>query len=151
MKLMSSSFDEGQHIPLQYTCDASDFSPALEWDDAPENTRSFALICDDPDAPGGTWTHWVIYGIPGVVFQLAAKMPRMDAHPSGLKQGLNSWGRLGYNGPCPPPGAPHRYFFTLYALDADPGLKPEASREELEAAMQGHVLATAQTMGTYKR
>lgn len=150
MKLYSSSFDEGRPIPIQYTCDASDFSPALGWEGAPEGTRSFALICDDPDAPGGLWTHWLVYGIPDVAFQLAAKMPRMGEHPSGLKQGLNSWGRLGYNGPCPPSGT-HRYVFTLYALDTDLDLAPEAERKELEAAMQGHVLAVAATMGTYTR
>lgn len=150
MKLWSTSFDEGAAIPIQYTCDASDFSPALEWADAPEGTKGYALVCDDPDAPAGTWTHWVVYGIPGVAFMLAAKMPRMAEHPSGLKQGLNSWGRLGYNGPCPP-GGTHRYIFTLYALDTDLDLAPEAEREELERAIEGHVLATAQTMGTYTR
>ena len=150
MQLLSTSFDEGQPIPIQYTGDSSDFSPALEWSGAPEGTKSFALICDDPDAPAGTWTHWVIYGIPEVAFMLVAKMPRMAEHPSGLKQGLNSWGSIGYNGPKPPSGT-HRYFFTLYALDTDLGLAPEATREQLEQAMQGHVLATAQTMGTYAK
>lgn len=150
MQLMSSSFEEGQPIPIQYTGDSSDFSPALEWKDVPEGVQSFALICDDPDAPAGTWTHWVVYGIPKPVFMLAAKMPRMADHPSGLRQGLNSWGSLGYNGPKPPSGT-HRYFFTLYALDVDLDLKPEATREELENAMEGHILATAQTMGTYAK
>lgn len=150
MKLSSPAFDEGAPIPVIYTCDASDFSPALEWEDAPEGTQSFALICDDPDAPAGTWTHWLIYGIPGPAFRLAAKIPAQADHPSGLRQGLNSWGRIGYGGPCPPSGT-HRYFFTLYALDCKLDLEPEASREALEAAMEGHVLTTAQTMGTYKR
>ncbi|MBU1003547.1 MAG: YbhB/YbcL family Raf kinase inhibitor-like protein [Proteobacteria bacterium] len=150
MKLISPSFDEGAAIPIQYTGDASDFSPAMEWDEAPEGTESFALICEDPDAPAGTWTHWLIYGIPGAAFRLSPKMPVMGEHPSGLRQGLNSWGRIGYGGPCPPSGT-HRYFFTLYALDSMPDLPPEASRAQLEQAMEGHVLATAQTMGTYTR
>ncbi|BBD08876.1 YbhB/YbcL family Raf kinase inhibitor-like protein [Desulfovibrio ferrophilus] len=150
MKLFSTSFDEGAAIPIQYTCDASDFSPALEWEDAPEGTKTYALICDDPDAPAGTWTHWLIYGIPGIAFRLAAKIPAQAEHPSGLRQGLNSWNRIGYGGPCPPSGT-HRYFFTLYALDCDLDLAPEARREELEQAMEGHVLASAQTMGTYTR
>lgn len=150
MKLISPSFDKGAAIPIQYTGDASDFSPALEWEDAPEGTMSFALICDDPDAPAGTWTHWVIYGIPGAAFRLSTKIPAMADHPSGLRQGLNSWGRIGYGGPKPPSGT-HRYFFTLYALDCSLDLAPEASREQLEQAMAGHVLGTAQTMGTYSR
>jgi len=150
MKLFSPAFDEGGPIPIQYTCDASDFSPALEWADAPEAAKTFALICDDPDAPAGTWVHWLIYGIPAPAFRLAAKMPAQAEHPSGLRQGLNSWGRIGYGGPCPPSGT-HRYFFTLYALDCVLDLAPEADRQALEAAMEGHILATAQTMGTYKR
>lgn len=150
MKLRSPNFDEGAPIPIQYTSDASDFAPAMQWDDAPEGTQGFALICDDPDAPNGSWTHWVVYGIPGAAFMLAAKLPRMAEHPSGLKQGLNSWERLGWNGPCQPSGT-HRYIFTLYALDAVLELAPEATREALEAAMDGHILATASTMGTYSR
>jgi hypothetical protein len=153
MKLYSSSFQEGTRIPLQFTCDASDFSPALDWDNAPEGTQSFALLCEDPDAPGGTWTHWVVYGIPGVAFRLAAKIPRTEEHPSGMKQGLNSWGNLGYNGPCPPEGhGKHRYIFTVYALDCELDLDPQkATRDALLAAMDGHILDSAQTMGTYSR
>ncbi|NJB68590.1 hypothetical protein GGQ74_002263 [Desulfobaculum xiamenense] len=152
MKLTSSSFQEGTRIPIQFTCDASDFSPSLDWEDAPEGTESFAVICDDHDAPAGTWTHWVIYGIPGVAFRLAAKIPRTAEHPSGMRQGVNSFGNIGYNGPCPPEGhGKHDYVFTIYALDTTPDLAPEATRDELLAAMDGHTLATAQLTGHYSR
>ncbi|SKA64527.1 YbhB/YbcL family Raf kinase inhibitor-like protein [Desulfobaculum bizertense] len=153
MKLTSSSFPENGRIPIQFTCDASDFSPSLDWEDAPENAEGFALICEDPDAPGESpWVHWVLYGIPSVAFRLAAKIPRTAEHPSGLRQGLNSWGRIGYNGPCPPENDDkHRYIFTLYALDNDISLAPEASKEQLLEAMEGHILDTAQVMCTYSR
>lgn len=152
MKFFSSSFKEGTRIPIQFTGDASDFSPALDWEDAPENAKSFAIICDDHDAPAGTWTHWVIYGIPGVAFRLASKIPRTAEHPSGMKQGVNSWGNIGYNGPLPPEGhGKHTYVFTLYALDNVPELEPEATKEALLAAMEGHILATAETTGIYSR
>jgi len=150
MKLSTTAFTPGGLIPLPYTCDGSDFSPDLEWEDAPAGTRSFALIMDDPDAPRGTWVHWLIYNIPAPAFRLAAKLPREAEHPSGLKQGANSWGRIGYNGPCPPSGT-HRYFFRLHALDAELDLPGGADRAALEAAMAGHVLDRAELMGTYSR
>ena len=148
MKLTSGAFENGAEIPLPYTCDGSDFSPPLEWEDVPEGAESLAIICEDPDAPAGVWTHWVIYNIPSAAFRLAAKIPAMADHPSGLCQGLNSWGRLEYGGPCPPSGT-HRYFFTLYALDRVLDVEPGSSRDKVEKAMQGHILAEAKLMGTY--
>ncbi|MEW5772711.1 MAG: YbhB/YbcL family Raf kinase inhibitor-like protein [Thermodesulfobacteriota bacterium] len=150
MKLSTTAFTPGGRIPLQYTCDSSDFSPDLEWEDAPQGVESFALIMDDPDAPKGTWVHWLVYNIPAPAFRLAAKIPREAEHASGLKQGANSWGRIGYGGPCPPSGV-HRYFFRLYALDTVLDLPGGASRDEVEAAMAGRVLDQAELMGTYSR
>jgi Raf kinase inhibitor-like YbhB/YbcL family protein len=150
MDLKSTAFDNGKPIPLQYTCDGSDFSPPLEWSDAPETTESFALIVDDPDAPSGLFTHWLAWNIPGQAFRLASKIPPMAEHGSGLRQGENSFGKLGYGGPCPPKGT-HRYFFRLYALDRVLDLAAEAKRADLEQAMAGHVLAEASWMGTYSR
>jgi hypothetical protein len=148
MQLKSPQFADGQALPIQYTADASDFAPALEWDDAPEGTRSFALLCEDQDGPHGPWTHWLVYGIPGAAFMLAPKLARMAEHPSGLRQGLNDWGRLGYSGPAPGHGS-GRYVFTVYALDTDPDLPPRAGRKDFDAALQGHVLASASTVATY--
>jgi hypothetical protein len=150
MKLSTTAFAPGGRIPMQYTCDGSDFSPDLEWEDAPKETLSFTLVVDDPDAPRGAWVHWLAYNIPAPAFRLAAKIAREAEHPSGLKQGTNSWGRIGYGGPCPPAGT-HRYFFRLYALDVELDLPGGATRDELEAAMAGHVLDQAELMGTYSR
>jgi Raf kinase inhibitor-like YbhB/YbcL family protein len=149
--LASPAFGAGERIPKVYTCDGSDESPALFWSGAPEGTRSFALICDDPDAPVGTWTHWVIYGIPAEQTKLHEGTPASPDLPGGVKQGLNSWKRAGYGGPCPPPGKPHRYFFVLYALDSPLGLPPGASKEQVQAAMKGHILGRAELMGVYGR
>jgi hypothetical protein len=151
MKLVSTAFENGRPIPVQYTGDGPDVSPHLQWSDAPAGTKSFALICDDPDAPAGTWVHWVIHGLPGSAKELPEKIPTAESLPDGLKQGINDFGRIGYGGPLPPPGKPHRYFFKLYALDAAPALKPRATKQELLRAMEGHTLAEAQVMGTYQR
>lgn len=148
MQLKSPQFADGGALPIQYTAEASDFAPALTWDGAPEATRSFALVCEDPGGPDGPWTHWLVYGIPGAVFMLAAKLPRMAEHPSGLRQGQNDWGRLGYNGPLPGHGS-GRYVFTLHALDVDLDLPPQAKRREFDAALRGHVLASASITATY--
>jgi Raf kinase inhibitor-like YbhB/YbcL family protein len=148
--LTSTAFKEGAPVPVKHTCDGADVSPALAWSGAPPGTRVFALIADDPDAPAGTWVHWVLYNLPGT----AAGLPENVAKTETLKdavQGRNDFPRIGYGGPCPPPGKPHRYFFKLYALDAPLGLKAGATKQEVERAMQGHVLATAQLMGTYAR
>jgi len=151
MNLMSTAFEDGRPIPAQYTGDAADESPYLRWSDVPAGTKSFALICDDPDAPGGTWVHWVLYGLPGSARLIPEKFPTAESLAGGVKQGVNDFGRIGYGGPLPPPGKPHRYFFKLYALDAELALKPRASKPELLRAMEGHILAEAQIMGTYKR
>jgi Raf kinase inhibitor-like YbhB/YbcL family protein len=147
VKLTSAAFAEGGTIPAQYTCDGSDVSPPLVWSGAPAGTKAFALIADDPDAPAGTWVHWVLYNVPGS----AAQLPEGVAGPGGAAQGRNDFRKTGYGGPCPPPGTPHRYFFKLYALDAPLALKAGATKPEIERAMQGHTLAQAQLMGTYGR
>jgi Raf kinase inhibitor-like YbhB/YbcL family protein len=151
LNLESPAFAPGAAIPRKFTCDGSDLSPALAWSDAPPATKFFALTCDDPDAPVGTWTHWVIYSIPGKFAGLPEGVPKFEALPDGTKQGKNSWGKIGYGGPCPPRGKPHRYFFHLYALNGDPGLGPGATKVELETAIHGKVLGRAELMGTYGR
>jgi Raf kinase inhibitor-like YbhB/YbcL family protein len=153
MQLSSSAFREGETIPKNYTGQGADGSPPLSWEGAPVGTKSFALICDDPDAPGGTWTHWVLYGIPADTRALQEGIPPQETLPNGSRQGINSWtsNNLGYRGPMPPPGKPHRYFFELYALDTMLDLKSGATKAELERAMQGHVLGRGELMGTYGR
>jgi Raf kinase inhibitor-like YbhB/YbcL family protein len=145
LSLHTTAFTPGGEIPKEYTCEGANTSPALTWDGAPQGTQSFALIADDPDAPSGTFTHWVIYGISAQAHEL----PK-DAPKSGAREGRNDFGRVGYGGPCPPPGKPHRYFFKLYALDTKIALEPGASRQQLEAAMKGHTLAHAEVMGTFR-
>ncbi len=151
MKLTSAAFSDGNIIPKQFTCDGSDLSPALEWSGAPENTKSFSLIADDPDAPAGTWVHWVLYDLPPDAKKLTEGVPKDEQISNGARQGKNDFRRVGYGGPCPPPGAAHRYFFKLYALDAKLNLKAGASKADVEKAMAGHILAQASLMGRYKR
>lgn len=149
--LQSSAFKEGADIPRQYTCEGADISPGLSWSGAPSKTQSFALIADDPDAPVGTWVHWVAWDIPATARQLPENVAKTAALPGGGNQGTNDFRKTGYGGPCPPPGKPHRYFFKLYALDAKLDLKPGAAKKDVEQAMKGHVLAEAQLMGRYQR
>ena len=154
LQITSTAFSEGQPIPAKYTCEGSDISPPLQWipqGGTPANTKSFALIADDPDAPMGTWVHWVLYDLPATATEFAENTPKSPQLPGGAKQGLNSGSRSGYSGPCPPPGKPHRYFFKLYALDTMLDLKPGATKKDLLKAMEGHVLAEGQLMGTYQR
>lgn len=151
MVIKSPDFKNGEAIPKMFTCEGEDISPKLEWENAPSGTKSFALICDDPDAPMGTWVHWVIYNIPGDFKSLERNLPKKLKLENGILQGKNSWPKTGYNGPCPPPGKPHRYFFKLYALDTILNLKENATKEDLLSAMKGHILEEAETMGTYKR
>ncbi len=148
--LTSPKFSYGRPIPKEYTCDSKDISPPLVWKDPPVGTRSFALIMDDPDAPIGTWVHWVLYDIPADVRSLEEAVPGESTLPDGSRNGKNSWRRLGYGGPCPPRGT-HRYFFRLYALDATLGLPSGAGKKEVIRAMKGHILGTAELMGTYSR
>lgn len=149
IQFTSPSFDDGQDIPAVHACDGRNISPALKWSGAPKETRSYALICEDPDAPGGTWVHWVIYGLPASVTELPENVPPVEIPPVGGMHGINSFSHLGYGGPCPPPGKPHHYYFRIYALDGDIGLKPKASRADLDKAMKGHIQAEGKLMGTY--
>jgi hypothetical protein len=151
MKLTSMAFADGQPIPMKYTCDGVDVSPPLQWSEISPGAKSYALICDDPDAPVGTWVHWVIYGLPATTRELPEMVATTDVLPDGATQGLNDFHRVGYGGPCPPPGKPHRYFFKLYALDTELAMRPRATKQDLLRAMAGHVLAEAQLMGTYQR
>lgn len=149
-ELTSAAFAPGEPIPIEYTCDGDDISPRLEWRDPPQNTQSFAVIADDPDAPAGTWVHWVLYDLPAEARSLPEAVPRDGDLADGSQHGNNSWKRLGYGGPCPP-GGTHRYFFELYALDAVLDLGAGANKEELLQAMEGHILAQTELMGTYSR
>jgi len=151
MQLTSSAFAEGQPIPAKHTCDAKDVSPALRWSGVPSGAKSLVLIADDPDAPAGTWVHWVLFDLPPTTSEVPEDLPKSQYIPGGGRQGLNDFRRLGYGGPCPPPGRVHRYFFKLYALDRLLELKPGVTRLEVERAMENHVLAQGQLMGTYKR
>lgn len=151
MQLTSTAFNEGQPIPAKFTCDEKNVSPPLKWNGVPADARSLVLIADDPDAPVGTWVHWVLYDLPAGASELTEDTPKSQYLPGGAKQGLNDFKRLGYGGPCPPPGKPHRYFFKLYALDRPLELKPGATKKEVEQAMEKHILAQGQLMGTYQR
>lgn len=149
--LQSSSFSSGGSIPKKFTCEGDDVSPVLEWSDPPPKTQSLTLIADDPDAPAGTWTHWVVYDLPTSMRQLPEGVPKQATIAGGGSQGKNDFGKIGYGGPCPPPGNPHRYFFKLYALEKKLDLKPGAARQQVESAMQAHILAHAELMGIYQR
>src|SRR6059036_3887959 len=127
----STAFQPGGDIPKKFTCDGPDVSPALSWNDPPGAAQSFALIADDPDAPVGTWVHWVIYDLPADTKELAEGIATSETLANGAKQGINDFRKVGYGGPCPPPGLPHRYFFKLYALDAPTNLKPRATKQQL--------------------
>ncbi|MFP3869356.1 MAG: YbhB/YbcL family Raf kinase inhibitor-like protein [Syntrophobacteria bacterium] len=146
----SAAFDQGGVIPSRYTCDGADISPPLAWSAVPEASRSLALICDDPDAPSGTWVHWVLYDLPAEVRELPENLPIRKSLANGAKQGLNDFRRIGYGGPCPP-GGTHRYYFTLYALDEKLDLPPGVTKMQLLQAMHGHILAEGRLMGTYGR
>ena len=149
--VISTAFPNGAEVPRRHTCDGADLSPAFAWHGAPDRTQSLALIADDPDAPGGTWTHWLLWNIPAKATLLPEDQPKIESLDNGARQGSNDFRRIGYGGPCPPPGKPHRYFFKFYALDARLDLKAGASRADLEHALKPHVLAQAQWIGTYGR
>ena len=149
--LKSSAFANSGEIARRYTCDGADLSPALSWDDVPAGALSLALIADDPDAPVGTWTHWIIWNIPAKAALLPEGVPKVEVLDNGARQGRNDFKRIGYGGPCPPAGKPHRYFFKLYALDARLDIKAGSGRSELELAMKPHVLSQTEWMGTYRR
>ena len=150
----SPSFRNNQPMPAKHSCEGADASPALKWEGTPSGTKGFALICDDPDAPGVPWVHWVIYGIPTSTTDLPEGVAKTDsvAALGSAKQGVNDFGNVGYGGPCPPRGhGVHHYHFRLYALDAELNLAPRVSRRQLEAAVKGHILAQTELIGTYQR
>jgi len=150
MELSSLAFNDGDMIPDKYTCDGADVSPPLEWGLVPEGTKSIALICDDPDAPVGTWVHWVYYDIPADTKGLPENIAPQENPDNGGKQGTNDFRRIGYGGPCPP-GGTHRYYFKIYALDTILNLPAGADKKQLLKAMEGHIIGQAQIMGKYKR
>lgn len=150
LTISSAAFTSGQSIPTKYSCIGREVSPLLTWSGAPANTKSFALIVDDPDAPMGTWIHWVMYNIPATTHNLPEAVQAGRQLSDGSLQGKNSYGNLGYNGPCPPSGT-HRYFFKLYALNSMLALSSGASKQQLLSAMQGHILAQGELMGTFSK
>ena len=150
IRLTSSAFEHGGRIPYVHTCEGDDVSPPLEWTGAPVETRSYAVVCEDPDAPRGTWIHWVLYNISGDAVELTRAIPTLPELPSGARHGRNTAGDMAYAGPCPPPGNPHRYFFRLYALDITLNLPVGATKAELEKAIDQHILAQGTLMGTYQ-
>jgi Raf kinase inhibitor-like YbhB/YbcL family protein len=150
LELISTDFAPGGMIPNPLTCDGGDLSPALQWKAPPAATQSFALIADDPDAPVGTWVHWVIFDLPPNLRSLPQNFPKSEQAADGSRQGKNDFDKIGYGGPCPPSGT-HRYYFKLYALDTKLNLKPGSTKKEVERAMQGHILARGETIGRYSR
>ena len=151
LSLSTTAFAEGANIPTKYSCDGENISPPLSWSQPPEATGAFALIMDDPDAPHGVFTHWILFNIPADSRQLPEAVPKDNELSSGARQGLTSFGRAGYGGPCPPAGPSHRYRFTLYALDSTLDLAPGAIKEDLLKVMQGHILAQVTLTGRYQR
>lgn len=151
LALQTPAFKPGDDIPGKFTCEGANVSPALDWGEPPSGTKSFALIMDDPDAPSGTWVHWVVYDLPASTRQLPEGVPKSDSLESGGRQGVNDFGDAGYGGPCPPPGRPHRYFFKLYALDKPLGLAARARKPQVESAMKGHILAQSGLVGRFGR
>jgi Raf kinase inhibitor-like YbhB/YbcL family protein len=151
--LSSSAFENDGEIPKKHTCDGEDVSPPLAWEAVPEEAKELALICDDPDAPVGTFTHWVIWGMSPKLRSLPEAIPDMESPfaMAGSSQGKNDFGKIGYGGPCPPRGAPHHYHFRLYALDTATDLKPGSSKADLLKAMEGHIVAHAELVGLYGR
>ncbi len=151
LSIKSSAFNDGGMMDAKYTGKGEDMSPSLSWSGAPDGTKSFALICDDPDAPFMTWVHWVIYDIPANVGELPEAVPKEKTLSSGARQGRNDFRKIGYGGPYPPPGGAHRYFFKLYALDTMLNLEPGLAKKELLKKMEGHILEEAQIIGKFKR
>ncbi len=151
MNLSSTSFQDGSRIPAKFTCSGANISPQLSWNALPAATASLALTVTDPDAPRGTWVHWVLYNLPAGTRALPEGLPALGQLPDGALQGRNDFGEIGYGGPCPPPGLPHHYIFTLYALNAKLNLPVGATRAQVEAAMQGYILASGKLVGLFQR
>lgn len=150
LSLSSSAFASSAPIPVRYTCFGQDISPPLAWATPPLGTQSFALVMDDPDAPGGTWDHWVVFNLPPSLMEIPENQPQTDTLPAGGTQGRNSWGESDYGGPCPPSGQTHRYQFQLYALDITLGLPAGANKREVLANIAGHILAESLLTSTYQ-
>ena len=150
-ELRSNSFPSKGNIPAAHTCDDRNVSPPLHWTDPPEGAQSFALIVDDPDAPIGTWVHWVMYNLPHSKRSLEGEISDSEVLSDGIKQGMSDFNQVGYGGPCPPSGKPHHYHFKLYALDTVLDLPSGQTKTTLLQAMQGHILAEAQLIGLYQR
>ncbi len=148
LELRTAAFRVGGRIPAKFTCQGENISPPLSWNQPPPRTQSFALIVDDPDAPAGTWVHWVVYDLPASARELPEHVKTIS---EGAAQGVNDFSDQGYDGPCPPPGKPHRYFFRLYALDITLNLYRAPHRQDLDSGMKGHILAQAELMGTFGR
>lgn len=151
LDIASEVFKQKDYIPDRYTCDSNDFSPPVSWSDIPSNAKKLVLICDDPDAPFNIWTHWVLFNISPEVKGLKENISGEELKSLGIIQGRNDFGSLGYRGPCPPQGGAHRYFFKLYALDAELSLEEGATKKEVEAAMKGHIIAEAKLVVLYQR
>ena len=149
--LSSAAFQQQDNIPPKYTCQGEDISPPLAWSEPPKGTHSYTLIVDDPDAPNNVFTHWLIYNIPASITELSEGLPANAKLPNGLLQGKNDFGNTGYGGPCPPPGSPHRYRFTLYALDQALDIEPVASKAQLLTAIEGHILEQYKLTGLFQR
>ena len=150
IQLTSTAFKEGEAIPRAYTCDGVNVSPPLEWIGVPKTAKTIAIVTADPDAPGGPWTHWVLYNLPADNIGLVENLPTTENLKAGGFQGQNDFEKLGYGGPCPPSGT-HHYFFRIYAIDSELPLKARATKAELLKAMEGHVVLQGQLMGTYRR
>jgi Raf kinase inhibitor-like YbhB/YbcL family protein len=150
INLTSNAFRHQQSIPSKFTCDGEDISPPLQWTSGPPPTRSYSLICDDPDAPGGTWVHWIMFNIPAEVNEISEDIPGKDTLENGSVQGVNDFGKPGYGGPCPPSGI-HHYSFRIYALDTVLDLPSGISKAQLIEAMNDHILAYGELIGTYSR
>lgn len=150
-RISSRAFKDGEFIPPHYTGDGEDVSPPLDWHDAPVGTQSFVLFCEDPDAPSGLFIHWVLFNIPPNVTLFPEAFPSLNSLPNGTKQGINSFGQIGYGGPAPPKGSPHRYYFKIYALNVVLDLEAGASRAQVEKIMQRRIVGEAQWMGKYQR
>jgi Raf kinase inhibitor-like YbhB/YbcL family protein len=150
LKLLSSAFEQEEPIPTVHSCDGENTSPRLTWTNPPEGTESFALIMDDPDAPVGTWVHWVLFNLPPLTRSLPEAVPADPTLGNGAIHGSNSWNTIGYGGPCPP-GGEHRYFLKLYALDSLLDLEVGATKEQVVESMEGHIVAQTELMGTYSR
>ena len=151
IQIASTAFTDGQPLPNRHTLDDQNISPDLEWSNVPSSAKSVALICDDPDAPAGTWVHWLVYNLTPSMTGMPEGQPKTLKLDNGAEQGINDFKRAGYDGPRPPPGKPHRYFFTIYALDMHPAIIPGLTGKELRKAMDGHIIAEGRLIGTYQK